>query len=38
MPALLVGIQSAESGLKDLDHIRPLVMWESIDESFELGE
>jgi len=38
MPIWIFGIQSPQQALEGLDHSCPLVMWERIDESFELRE
>jgi len=38
MSAVKVGIQFLERDLNHLDHARPPVMWERIDESFQLRE
>jgi len=38
MPAVKVGIQFLEAISIIFDHIRPPVMWERIDESFQLRE
>jgi hypothetical protein len=38
MPIFFSGIQSAEHDLECLDQICPLLMWERIDEGFELRE